>query len=356
MRAVRWIHRWTGALIGLLLALIGLSGAILAWKDEWIGVPGAEAVSPRTPEALAAATQAIMDGNSAAESIVFASDSFGLHRIYAGKESGAYADGAGRIVASWDSVWDRPELWLFDFHHHLFGGEAGETVSGILALIGIGFIVTGVLLWWRTRRSFAFRLWPKRMTQSAIVRQHRDLGIIIAPILFLSCLTGAMMTLKPLASLLLSPFSSPAVMQAATYPPKGDFGAMPARLDWLAIYREARTRFPRAELRVLRAPKQAGDPFHIRMKQPTEWLPNGRTLLWFAPDGRLIEARNALRHPQGLRIFNTLYPLHSGKVGGIVWKALVTFAGLALFVLGLLASWSFWRNNLQPRASVAKQV
>ena len=46
---VALIHRWTGAFIGLLLAVLGLSGTLLLYKDAWLRttVPhAAEAPSP----------------------------------------------------------------------------------------------------------------------------------------------------------------------------------------------------------------------------------------------------------------------------------------------------------------------
>src|SRR3546814_9612480 len=58
---------------------------------------------------------------------------------------------------------------------------------------------------------------------------------------------------------------------------------------------EAHRRFPTAEFRILSLPRRAGDPISLRMSQPAEWLPNGRTTLWFdAATGRLLGARDAL--------------------------------------------------------------
>jgi uncharacterized iron-regulated membrane protein len=87
-------------------------------------------------------------------------------------------------------------VWLFDFHHHLFNGDAGEIVAGIGGLAGLGFVITGLILWWPTRRMFHIRLWPRMMKRAAIVHHHRDLGALMAPLLILSLTTGAAMNLK----------------------------------------------------------------------------------------------------------------------------------------------------------------
>jgi uncharacterized iron-regulated membrane protein len=338
------IHRWTGGLIGLLLGLLGLSGAILAHKDAWISAPGSgSGVTMTLKQQAALVEQVTSDAARLPGYVQFPTEEFGLARLAYPEDAGAYLTPSGEVVANWDSKWDRPELWLFDFHHHLFAGDPGEIVAGIAALIGIGFIVTGLILWLQTRRTFTFRLWPARMTRSAIIRQHRDLGVVIAPILFLTCLTGAMMTLRPVAGLVLMPFSSVSEMEAASKPPKVKGGALNPEFDWQAMLDTVKARYPDAHIRLIILPRKPGDLITIRAKQPAEWLPNGRTTFWFAPeDGRLIEARDALTLPEGLQVFNMAYPLHAGKVGGLAWRLVVTVTGLALMLLGFFAFWSFW--------------
>jgi uncharacterized iron-regulated membrane protein len=347
IRKLSLIHRWTGGLIGLLLAIIGLTGAILANKDAWIGVTGAGDIRPATVGHTATLIERIMAASEKEpRSIVLPGDSFGLARMTYSKDSGAYANQDGQIVEQWSSVWGRPEIWLFDIHHHLLAGEAGEIVSGILGLIAIGFIGTGVLLWWQTRRTFGLRLWPARMTRAALINHHRDLGIVIAPVLFLSVLTGAMMVLKPVAGLILMPFSTPAEMEAATKPPKVTGGPLSANLNWLAIMTDAHARFPGAAIRQIMLPREPGDLITVRIKQPDEWHPSGRTSVWFAPEsGKFIDSRDAMKQPQGLQILNKAYPLHTGKVGGLMWQIMITLTGLALALLGFLATWSFWMRG-----------
>ena len=84
-------------------------------------------------------------------------------------------------------------------------GETGVLISGVLALIGVGFVLTGVLLWWRTRKTFAFRLLPQSWSRLHILRHHRDLGVVTTPLLSITIVTGAMLTLRPVADLILAP-------------------------------------------------------------------------------------------------------------------------------------------------------
>lgn len=346
MKIIDLMHRWMGGLIGLLLAMLGLSGAILVHKDAWVTLPYADEAQVQDLATLSAALDRLLAVQ--AESVVLASRDFGLHLVHFGEDAGAYADQRGEIVARWESKWSRTELWLFDFHHYLWAGKTGAIVAGWLALIGIGFVVTGAILWWPLRKTFKFRLWPPRMSRPAILRQHRDFGIVVAPILFLSLLTGVMLTLRPVSNLLLAPWSSVGEMQAATAPPKVAGGPAPRRLDWPAMLREARQRFPKAEFRVLGLPARSGELVVLRMKQPGEWLPNGRTTVWFDPaDGHIVDARDGLALPAGSRIFNMVYPLHAAAVGGLPYRIAMTASGLGLCLLGSLSVWSFWFRRSQ---------
>jgi uncharacterized iron-regulated membrane protein len=350
MRVIDLLHRWAGGLLGLILAVLGLSGALLVHRDAWIALPHSDDAQIQDTTTLAVVTDKIMAGSARPDSMIFATKDFGLHRLtYQRGGAGAYVDQSGVTVAQWNSQWERPELWLFDLHHHLFAGDTGETVAGVAAIAGIFFVLSGALLWWRTRRTFAFRVWPARMTRSAILRQHRDLGVVLAPVLLLSLATGASMVFRPFTALILGPGAPFKVDQALAPPPPRNASLAPD-LDWGAMIETARTRFPDAEVRILSLPRKDDGVITLRMRQPTEWLPNGRTTLWFAADtGQLVAARDATTLPPQVRGFNMLYPLHAAKVGGLGYRLLMTASGLALGVLGTLAVWSFWFKRRRSR-------
>lgn len=330
-------------MFGILLLILGLSGAILVHRDAWIGLPHAGDARVADPVALGELTARLMaDPASRPQSILFASDTLGLVRLSGKGGSGAYADQSGAIVTRWSSQWERPELWLFDLHHHLLAGDVGETVIGIAGAAGLFFVISGVTLWWRTRKTFVFRLWPARMTRPAVLRHHRDLGILVAPLLLLSFYTGAVLVFRPFAALTLGP-GAPAAIQGALKPPAGSKAALSEQIDWRAIVATAHRRFPDAELRLVSLPRKGSGLITVRMRQPEEWLPNGRSTLWFAADsGALVAARDARALGWQAKAFNLFYPLHAAKVGGLSWRIAMTISGLALALLGGFTTWSFW--------------
>ena len=356
MRLVDLLHRWTGAVVGLLLALMGLSGTLLAHKDLWVAAPGARDAQVQDTAALAVAVERIMaDPATRPQSILFATKSFGLDRLSFGGEAGAYAMQNGVIVERWSSKWERPELWLFDLHHHLLSGDTGEAVLGVAALFGLGFVVTGFILWWPLRRSFDFRVWPKNGSRFAILRHHRDWGALLAPILALVLATGALMVFRPLTNVVFGPGAEAEIKAALAAPkaPKSDLAADP---NWRGMLETARRLYPDAEVRALALPRDKSGLIALRLRQPGEWLPNGRTMVWFAADtGRLVEARNAQTLPTQVRAYGAVYPLHAGKVGGLAYRLVVTLAGLGLTLFGSLTVWTFWFRRKPQKPTRARR-
>ena len=357
MKLLDLLHRWTGGLIGLVLAVLGISGALLVHKDAWVILPHAGDAQVQATSAIAGVVERIMaDPSERPQMILFAHEDFGLNRLTFKQGAGAYTDQAGSVVQRWDSQWERPEIWLFNLHHHLFAGDVGETVGGIAAVTGLFFVISGTILWWRTRKTFEFRLLPKRLSQPAILRHHRDLGIVVAPLLILSLLTGAILVFRPMAALILGP-SAPTVIDASLKAPDPHPAELAADLDWRKMIATARSHFPEAEVRSLSLPRDDNGLITLRMKKAEEWLPNGRTTLWFAADsGRLVAARDASRLPAKAKIYNLLYPLHAAKVGGLPYRLVMTTSGLALGLLGSLTVWTFWFARKRPKKSRATLV
>lgn len=359
MSILRLLHRWAGGLVGLVLAVLGFSGALLVHKDAYLRatLPHAADAQVQDAASVAAAVDALFSSAEPPRSIILATRSFGLHQLNYGEAGGAYATQQGEIVTRWTSKWERPELWIFDLHHHLFTGDAGELVAGIGGLAGLAFVITGAILWWPSRRLFSLRAWPANLGRNAVVRQHRDLGVVVAPLLLVSLLTGVMMTLPKVEDVLLAPFSRPSVMDAAQKPPKAKGGPLADDLDWNAVLGAARARYPDGELRIISLPAKPGGLIQLRMRQQAEWLPNGRTMFWFDPaDGRLVDRRDALAQPLGLRIANAEYPIHAAKVGGMAYRLVITLSGLSLALLGSLAVWTFWANPKTQKRKRARVV
>jgi uncharacterized iron-regulated membrane protein len=341
------VHRWLGGLVGLGLAMIGLTGTLLLWKPYWVAVAQTQRAAT-APEIRAITATAERLG---ASYLVLPSDEFGVAEAGLANEGGAYIAHDGEVLAQWMRAWDRPETLLFDLHTSLLMGHDGETIVGWLGLALMLFVITGSILWWRTRKTFGWRLVPARFTRPAIIRHHRDIGVVLALPLLLLATTGALMLLAPLAGAVLAPLSPAAEVAAWEAAPPKTSGTAP---HWPGLLDTARARFPAAEPRLLIWPDGPGEPAQIRMRQPSEWLPNGRTTLWFGGDGQVLKVRDATVAPLAVRVESALYPLHSAQLTGsraaLPLRLVLTLAGLGLTLLGSLAVVTFWRQRL-PRAA-----
>ena len=342
MKLLSFLHRWAGGILGMLLAVLGLSGTVLLWEGEWVSLPGSG--DPVVENVQAIGRIAERETAAGALRITFASEEIGLHHVVREGGAGSYLNQEGAAVASWSSQWERPELWIFDLHHHLFAGHAGETVTGIAGVAGLLFTLTGILLWWRSRRAFRWQLWPKKFQPGPIVSHHRDIGILVAPLLLVSFVTGTGMLYPAAARVVLSPFG-----RLETLPKPPEVAPANGTAPIAAMLVQAKARFPEAELRRLTLPAKRGQPWSLRMRQPFEWTPNGRTTLSFDGSGKLVRIDDAARGSLAASINEKLYPLHSAKVGGLVWKLAMTLSGLGLTLLGALATWSFWFRKAKKR-------
>lgn len=193
------------------------------------------------------------------------------------------------------------------------------------------------------------------MTRPSIVRHHRDLGVIAAPLLALSLVTGSVLVFRPLASVLFGPGAPQEIDHALAAPkaaPKAASSELGAHLDWGAMIRQARARFPDAEVRSLSLPRDKSGLITLRMRGSSEWLPNGRTTVWFAANtGRMVAARDAAQLSRTVTGYNMLYPLHAAKVGQLPFRLLMSVSGLAMGLLGTLAVWTFWFKRPKIRRS-----
>jgi len=339
MHLLSLLHRWIGAIGGLLLAVLGLTGTLLVWRDELTFVAHAGDPVRADPASLAKAVAHVSQGAKPVDRITFAGDGLGVHQVIFKDGSGAYVSQAGETVARWSASWQRPELWLFDLHHRLLIGDAGETITGIAGMVGLFFVVTGIVLWWRSRRRFRLRAWPATMRSGAIVHHHRDMGVVAAPLLLVSLVTGALMVFPALGGGLIA--------EARSHLPKvEEHRAAPASRDVAPLFRAAAATFPGAEFRRLQWPRKAGAPIVLRLRQSFEWTPNGRTFVYADPVTLGILGRaDPTEGGTAASIREKLYPVHAAKTGGVLWKLAMSASGLALALLGSLAVYAFWRTQ-----------
>lgn len=337
MGAIRLIHAWAGAILSLILAVLGLSGALLVFEDDWVRLtagrdPGALSADPAQLGLAANALHARY--GDAISSVVFAGGDLDLHKVYMG-ERFAYAGAEGQVLAEWGGT-ARAEAWVFDLHHFLLAGAPGEIVGGVAGLAGALLVLTGLVVWIPAWRASGWRVWPASTKRRDLVASHRNLGLIFAAPVFLLCLTGGAIVFHDQTRALLqaiAPESGPA-------PTPAEVGT--GVVDWAVALPAAQAAFPWARIRTAGLPPEPGKPASVRLRQPGEWHPNGRTVALIDPaTGRVVQTVDAQTLGGGTRLQNALYPIHAASVGGWLYDLVVALSGLALAALGGVGTWSF---------------
>lgn len=335
-RALRSTHAWTGFVLCLLLAAMGLSGSLLLFKDDIrrLTVEGATEKPVTDPVRLGVImNEAQRQFGDDLRSLRFGSEDFGLNEAFL-KDGGGYLDSRGKVVSRWAGR--RPLDWFVEFHHRLLLDRMGATIIGILGLIALGFLVSGLVLWWPMRRMFRPRPFPARNRRPALLATHRDLGVLLSPLLLLSILTGI-----PLG---LSGISQP-LFGFSRKPPVAERGLTGA-IDWRKAISAAVQRLPEGLPRQISV-AGGGKPATIRLRLPTEWNRQGLSMAYVSPKGEIIGSIDAEKEQAGARVYARLFPLHSGQVNLLPLKLLLLLEGLGLTLLSILGAEAFRRRLAQ---------
>ena len=334
--------------------MMGLSGAFLVFKDDYVRLTLPEARTGIVPDAqtlaqISEAAEAVF-GADAVRSVVFARPDFGLTDVRLKSGEHAYIDQSGAIIDQW-SGHNRFDQWVFDLHHYLLAGDTGEFIIGIAGLLCIALIISGLIALWPTRRAIGLRVMPKSKARRDLLASHRNLGLFIALPLLMFVLTGTGMVFSSQSRALLSVFDGansemPAPVVAGT----GD-------IDWYRAMAEAQTFFPDGQIRIAIWPRKSRSEASVRLKQPAEWHPNGRTYAVINPvTSEVVSTSDALSEPRGERLYNSFYPLHSARIGGGAPGRLYDLAsaltGLGLFLLGVVGCYAFLTKPMRFRRRV----
>lgn len=353
MRLLRSIHAWAGLVLALVVAAVAASGVLLVFKTDYLRLtlPEARETARLDPASLgraATVAERLFPGN--VRSIVFADERLALHKVHLNDGGGAYLGSGDQLVDRWPRR-GRPEEWLFDVHQKLLLGDAGHTIAGVVGLAASVMVLTGLYLWWPGRRGFRGRVWPRSGQRLHLLAQHRDLGALAGLPILLLTLTGSAMVFPDAASTALDVLlPSRASAESRTAPAPARVEATGENLGWTGTLALAQAAYPSARIRVLSWAGPEGTA-QVRLRQPEEWHPNGRTRVTIdRHTGAVVDRSDALAEPLPVRTYNSLYPLHAGSIGGRVYDLVVLLAGISLCVLALVGGATFLAHERKRRS------
>lgn len=407
-----WViaHRWAGLSLALFLAVVGMTGALLAFYDEIESLiaPQLHIVQPPSPQAE------LLDPLVLRDKVQVAYPGAVINYLPLHLEPGRALkldirriDPANGRLEPWspavDEVFVDPytgrilaeRLWgdigqgainfmpfVYRLHYTLLADKTGRTVLGIAALIWtldtfIGFYLTlpvrrtrqqnqinsGAPSWWsRWKPSWLVR-WTGGETKLTF-DLHRAGGLWLWPILFVFAWSSVSFNLKEVYDPVMRWFGGErlqdglATLARPRHEPQLDSAAAVARGRELAAYEAAQrglTIEPTGASALLHRPAVGAYVYYFSTDRDFTNR-GGRSLVVF--DSDTGELRKLLL-PQGANGANTftewLIALHMGRVWGLPYRIAVTAIGLmvtALSVTGVL----IWMRKRQARSFAAEKV
>ena len=339
-RWIRWLHLVVGLAVSVLMFVFALTGAALVYKEAYwrLVYPELRGTTQLTAADHAAAVAAAeREFGDEIRNIKLPEPGVNAYHLYLADGEAFLATDDYRVIDRWKPS-QRAMAFLFDVHAHLTAGDVGERIGGVVGLFGVFLAVTGIYLWWPTRRRFSLRgsILPRGIARHHLIAWHRDMGLIWSPALLVLLLTAGGLVFYETAGRVLSLVMSNGSPAAGAAPPTttSHVALTPA------LFTRASSVFPDARVVFYYPPAKDAPVHRFRMRRSCELHSNGRTFVTVDGAGEVLEAADACAMGASTRAQHAFYPLHSGKAMGGVYKLLILLASLVLAVLaasGVLA-------------------
>lgn len=238
--------------------------------------------------------------------------------------------------------------WIYDLHYTLLLDKPGKIVMGVVGILLLFSVGAGIYLWWpkggRWRRALALRL--RHGTARTVYDLHALTGIYGGLLLLILLVTGVVLELpqwiNPLVNRASPTFQTPDVASD----PMGGIETITADRA-LSI---AHQHFPQAQPRWLDTPDGEEGVYMVRMQQAGE--PGHRfpkTMVWIDQySGEILAVRNPMHNTNGDVFLDWQHPLHSGEAFGLTGRWIIFFSGLMPALL-LTTGWIRWRQKARAR-------
>ena len=334
---MRQLHTGLGWAVGLWLALLCLSGSVLLFQYDLLRwqYPQLEHVDIATRPADWAQVLQQLQQAQQYQYVRLPTDAAPWLEALTLQGSRHYMDVHGQPLLQRNPHADWID-WVYDFHTSLLLGHNGSYLLGAIGVLSILMLITGLSHWWPARMDST--VWQLKRSRNRLRnwRQwHSVPGVLIAPLLLVLIFSGIVQVFSTPLRTLLGPTASlapPALPRAHQHPLQAT--------DWFRALTAAQQAVPEGEIRFISLRQRAEQPIKLRIRNPGEWHPNGRSVLYIAPDdGTILTYRPATDLPTARQFINLMFPIHTAAVGGVLYVTLAGLAGLlgaGLFLTGVM--------------------
>lgn len=336
------LHRWTGLTVGAVFVVAGVTGTLLAYDAPITRVIHPELdrrLDPAWVERRATVLERIERTPGPAIGLVrFPTPALPAYEVYQVGGGRRYHDPlTGGVLLTRA---ERGDLMMIahDLHIHLLAGERGERILGWLGIAIAVMLLIGVWLWWPSGRWRYMLRRPAAGSGATLLWWHKTIGAFTGVLLLFVAVTGFAIIFYPQTQ---SVFTTLFGGEPSTTP----VSAEPSPTYWPAVIDTLDRTLPAGRL-VFYYP---GEILTFRKQMPGELHPNGRSFIRTTGDGGLLSAHDASRAAPGQRMTDSMYPLHSGRIGSETWRVVIAISGVlpALFFVSGFVVW--WRSRYPAR-------
>lgn len=353
------LHRLIGIIIGIVIAVIGLTGSALVFWHE-IHHELNSALTEVVPQEQSISIDEIE------ETVQKAYPDWQISSIYmprfpnnsyavtiASKENkslNVYVNPYTNAILG-SLQWESTLMGIiYEIHDSFLAGDIGKKVVGICGILLVLMSISGVILWngWH-RLAFGFKIRWRSPGKLVNYDLHKVGGILSVGFLVLLALTGFCLTSsKQTRELMHFLTNTPSIPD-----PTSTVIGSQTPLKMSKLLELANNALTAGEVTVIYYPEKPDSAVSFTKKQPQEANYYGRTYLYLDQySGKVLRIDNPLTESLRTKLANAVFSifiLHTGRYGGQPMMILYVVVGLVptiLFITGFL----MWRQRQWAKA------
>jgi uncharacterized iron-regulated membrane protein len=233
---------------------------------------------------------------------------------------------------------------VHSLHTQLLLGRPGKTIVASAGVAALFVVLTGPILWWRTRRT---RLVRRGSALGGTFDLHAVTGFYAYLFLLLASATGVLIGYEDAIVPKLYSWS-----HARPVPRQAHVASRPGAPGISAEQALARARaaLPGAVPILIGLPDAPDAPYEIRMRSPGDRTPGGRSWVLLDPhDGSVAVSQDIRRAAFPARYSYWVRQLHTGDVAGNPTRALMSLAALVMVLQATTGALLWWKRRAAPR-------
>lgn len=349
------IHLWAGILLSLYLAIIGISGSLLVFEDEFtaFALPKTRAQAAATGrlrlEDLLEASERATPG-ARAYFVSFPQNGRPFYRVWlkdgAGRQTVLAADAATGALLPGPRPWIE---WVHDLHIYLLLGPSGLIVNGVGAGALLLLALTGLVLWWPGVAHWTRALWVRRRSGWRRINfdLHSAIGFWTLGLVLWWAISGVYFAWPVQFARAVNAVSRIEGMRPPAIPRETSGAGGHADLD--TMIDAARRATPGGSVSGIALPPPTGGNVIVYVDRRTPGDFSHRDIHYFgAASGRLLATWHyGENRTAGDWFLWAMHPLHFGTLWGLGPKILWALAGLSLPALSVTGLLMYWNRKLR---------